>query len=690
MYNEYFGLRQAPFRITPDTALFYTGGGRGDVLEALVYAITSGEGIVKVVGEVGTGKTMLCRMLEERLPGNVQIAYLANPSLTPGDILHAVALELELDLASDANRLQVMHRLQETLLARHASNQRVVVLVEEAQSMPVDTLEEIRLLSNLETKNEKLLQIVLFGQPELDENLGKTQIRQLRERITHSFALTPLGREEVKDYVAFRLRASGYRGRDAFTTDAYRAMSRGSEGLTRRVNIIADKAMLAAFADDTHDVCAKHVKSAIADSEFSVTRTRKPHVQLIAIAAVAVVMAAALGWYAGFHNGSQLGDGARDVAARGAEPLAMAAPASAALPQAEQQGALSRPIIRSPQRVAADGGNAPIAAATSAMSTDPSKATSTAKAFVSINSPTEQSASAIAFTEPLATTSAVATDRASEQLAAQSTTTAPNSTTVGSIASAVNTGEPAPMVRAPSGDDRANPTRGSPAPTVAATGIAAAAVAPMLGATTSEPRLSTSAAQSTDKLLLNAAPEVQTLGAAIGAETAQISPARVGPAAQNDVAKIESVVTLGPADAHPHTVTRAAEKSSLATLAMAQPQTATESTKQAHETLLDWRLAHTQQWLGQVSKSHYSIQLLATEASQRRNLEAFLARRERAGHIQQIFVFATQINAREWFSVLFGEFASYTQAVDALRELPAELQQRKPFIRNIKDFNVLS
>ena len=199
MYNEYFGLNQAPFRITPDTALFYTGGARGDVLDALVYAITSGEGIVKVVGEVGTGKTMLCRMLEERLPKNVQIAYLANPSLTPGDILHAVALELELDIAGDANRLQVMHRLQETLLARHANNQRVVVLVEEAQSMPVDTLEEIRLLSNLETKNEKLLQIVLFGQPELDDNLSKPQIRQLRERITHRFALKPLGREEVKD-----------------------------------------------------------------------------------------------------------------------------------------------------------------------------------------------------------------------------------------------------------------------------------------------------------------------------------------------------------------------------------------------------------------------------------------------------------------------------------------------------------
>jgi MSHA biogenesis protein MshM len=255
-----------------------------------------------VVGEVGTGKTMLCDWLEERLPNNVQIVYLANPSLTPEDILHAVALEVELDLPSDANRLQVMHRLQESLLAGQGNNQRVVVLVEETQSMPVDTLEEIRLLSNLETKNEKLLQIVLFGQPELDENLAKTQIWQLRERITHSFALTPLGREEIKGYVAFRLRASGYRGRDAFTSDAYRAMSRASEGLTKRVNIIADKAMLAAFADDTHDVSAKHVKSAIADSEFSAKHPRGPHQRLFALGALAVVVAGTLGWSAGSHS----------------------------------------------------------------------------------------------------------------------------------------------------------------------------------------------------------------------------------------------------------------------------------------------------------------------------------------------------------------------------------------------------
>ncbi|MCK5363986.1 MAG: AAA family ATPase, partial [Gammaproteobacteria bacterium] len=149
MYNEHFGLDRSPFRITPDTKLFYPGGHRGEILEALIYAVTSGEGIVKVVGEVGSGKTMLCRMLEERLADKVDVVYLANPSLSPEDTLHAIALEIVEHSGSGANRLQVMHALQERLLEKHADNRQVVVFVEEAQSMPIGTLEEIRLLSNL-------------------------------------------------------------------------------------------------------------------------------------------------------------------------------------------------------------------------------------------------------------------------------------------------------------------------------------------------------------------------------------------------------------------------------------------------------------------------------------------------------------------------------------------------------------
>ncbi len=294
MYNEHFGLDRSPFRITPDTKLFYPGGHRGEILEALIYAVTSGEGIVKVVGEVGSGKTMLCRMLEERLADRVDVVYLANPSLSPEDTLHAIALEMKLNVDSPANRLQVMHALQERLLEKHADNRQVVVFVEEAQSMPIATLEEIRLLSNLETNRDKLLQIVLFGQPELDENLSQPEIRQLNERITHSFYLQAFTPEQMREYVNFRMRAVGYRGPDIFRGGAYRRMAKASEGLTRRINILADKALLAAFAEDTFDVGKRHVCIAINDSQF--VRTRRWGLPELSLISGLVLIVAAVAW----------------------------------------------------------------------------------------------------------------------------------------------------------------------------------------------------------------------------------------------------------------------------------------------------------------------------------------------------------------------------------------------------------
>jgi type II secretory pathway predicted ATPase ExeA len=269
MYYSHFGLAQPPFRITPNTEFFFGGGNRGAILEAMIYAVTQGEGMVKVTGEVGSGKTMLCNMLQARLPAHVETVYLAHPNVPPEEILHAIAYELQLGVARGASRLEATHALQDYLLKRHAEGHRVVVFVEESQSMPLATLEEIRLLSNLETRNDKLLQIVLFGQPELDENLSRPAIRQLRERVSHSFRLEPLTAAEIHEYLMFRMRTAGYRGPDLFSKSVVRRIVRGSQGLTRRVNLIADKALLAAFAENTHTIRARHIDAAVRDSEFS-------------------------------------------------------------------------------------------------------------------------------------------------------------------------------------------------------------------------------------------------------------------------------------------------------------------------------------------------------------------------------------------------------------------------------------
>lgn len=297
MYYPHFGLKEPPFKITPNTDFFFSGGNRGAVLDALIYAIVNGEGIIKVVGEVGSGKTMLCRMLQTILPEKVESIYLANPSVAPEDVLDAIAFELQLKIPKNADRLKVMQILQAHLLKRHAEGRQVVIFVEEAQGMPLATLEEIRLLSNLETKQDKLLQIVLFGQPELDVNLNETHIRQLRERITHSFHLGPLQTKDIGEYLIFRLRAAGYHGPHLFTDSAIKKLSSAAEGLVRRVNILADKALLAAFAENAFQVTPKHVKAAIQDSEFGAKSAKNKKYWLFALLAGLLSVALIYAWY---------------------------------------------------------------------------------------------------------------------------------------------------------------------------------------------------------------------------------------------------------------------------------------------------------------------------------------------------------------------------------------------------------
>ncbi len=271
MYLEHFGLNEPPFKITPVTDFFFSGANRGEILDALVYAITDGEGIIKISGEVGSGKTMLCRMLLDKLPTNIKAIYLANPSMSRDELLYAISDRLQLDL--EGKRVNViLQTLQNHLESLYERGERVVVLVDEAHAMPLETLEELRLLYNLQVGAHKLLQIVLFGQPELDEKLSQTNMRQLKDRIVHHFTILPLSPKIVHAYLMFRMRAAGYKGPDIFSPNAEKLIGKASQGLMRRVNILADKSLLAAFVENTHKIEERHVQAALRDSEMTPMR----------------------------------------------------------------------------------------------------------------------------------------------------------------------------------------------------------------------------------------------------------------------------------------------------------------------------------------------------------------------------------------------------------------------------------
>jgi len=268
LYLEFFGLKSPPFRLTAHPDFFFSGAGRGALLDALLYAVTSGEGLIKVTGEVGAGKTMLCRMLLERLPAHVDAIFLPNPALSEDELLLTLADELKIQFHSD-RASQKIRLIEESLIAKYAAGRQVVLIVDEAHAMPKATLELIRLLSNLDSGQQKLLQIVLFAQLELDDILQLHELRALRERISYSLMVPVLNAAEVGDYLACRLFAAGHHGSAIFTPVAVKHIAEVAQGLSRRVNLLADKAMLAAFSENSTQVTLKHAKLAELECEYS-------------------------------------------------------------------------------------------------------------------------------------------------------------------------------------------------------------------------------------------------------------------------------------------------------------------------------------------------------------------------------------------------------------------------------------
>ncbi|WP_172203521.1 AAA family ATPase [Niveibacterium sp. COAC-50] len=341
MYLEHYGLSEAPFRITADPGYFFSGAERGATLDALLFTLRFEEGIVKVTGEVGAGKTMLLRMLLERLPAEALPVWLANPSLTPEQLLQAIARQIGVPPdAQSENRL--LDAIEQRLITLYGEGRRVIVLVDEAHAMPSASLEQVRLLSNLETPRHKLLQIVLFGQPELDALLAGPTQRPLRDRITHHFRLAPLSAAETRAYLLHRLQAAGHRGRPPLSVRAMNAISRSAAGLTRRINILADKTLLAGFAAGKHDIGLREVRLAARDAGLPDPLPIRSAAALVAltVTGVAALLYAMPGRIASGTSATAAPTAAPEVpAARAAvSPAASAATMKTAPPHADLLG----------------------------------------------------------------------------------------------------------------------------------------------------------------------------------------------------------------------------------------------------------------------------------------------------------------------------------------------------------------
>ncbi|MDX1588770.1 MAG: AAA family ATPase [Oleiphilaceae bacterium] len=267
MYETHFGLREAPFALTPNTRYFLRSSTHWEALRLLLVALRQGEGFVKISGEVGTGKTLLCRMLLNGLPNKVVTAYLPNPRLSPEGLYSALADELALSLPEPGNTHRTLALLNAHLMELAGQEKRVVMVIDEAQAMPEETMEALRLLSNLETENRKLLQVVLFGQPELDEMLGRPSLRQLKQRIGFQYRLRTLDHRGVADYVRHRLHQAGYNGGQLFSPGAIRLLARSANGTPRLINILAHKALIAAYGKGVPQVTKRHVRLAVKDTE---------------------------------------------------------------------------------------------------------------------------------------------------------------------------------------------------------------------------------------------------------------------------------------------------------------------------------------------------------------------------------------------------------------------------------------
>jgi len=292
MYSNHFGLREPPFGITPDTSYYFAAPSSQAALNTLLVAANNGEGFIKITGEVGTGKTLLCRKFMASLGDDFFTAYIPNPMLEPRTLMLALAEELALAPEKDIGQHQLLKSINLRLLELAREGKRALLCLDEAQAMPLETLEALRLLTNLETEKRKLLQIVLFGQPELNRKLQLESIRQLAQRITFHYHLGPLSRDDLEFYLSHRLHVAGYSGGRLFARDAVKALHLASGGVPRLANILAHKALMLAYGAGRQQVRRSQVWAAARDT----VSVRRSAMRRAWPAALGMIVAVGLLW----------------------------------------------------------------------------------------------------------------------------------------------------------------------------------------------------------------------------------------------------------------------------------------------------------------------------------------------------------------------------------------------------------
>ena len=288
LYHEFYSLKKAPFSLTPDTDFFCDLPSYTEAIDLVLYCLSEGDGFIKLIGEVGVGKTLLCKKLLAMLPSNYRKCYLPNPDLTPEHFKEALAIELGLDVIHNSNQHALLMEINNILQQFFDDNVKVVLIVDEAQAMKDETLETLRLLTNMESIGKKLIQVVLVGQPELDDRLNQVHLRQLRQRITFSHYIKPLSLDETSAYISRRLVAAGHQHGAIFQSCAKKMLMSYAKGIPRVLNILCHKSLLMAYSRSSFIVSNKDVKAAINDSRDilgTVRRSRSNMLQKIIVAA---------------------------------------------------------------------------------------------------------------------------------------------------------------------------------------------------------------------------------------------------------------------------------------------------------------------------------------------------------------------------------------------------------------------